>query len=51
MNGEYSNCISRVLDLVKMTRMINSSILEDEIDVDEVPDTHERSFNDDWLPS
>ena len=51
MNGEYSNCISRVLDLVKMTRMINSSVLEEEIDVDDIPDTHERSFNDDWLPS
>ena len=48
---EYKFCIQRILDLVKVQRLIQSAQGTGIIDVNNVPDTHERSFSDDWLPS
>jgi hypothetical protein len=45
---EYKNCITRVLDMAKVSKMIlNSSGVED----GEIPDAYDRSFSDAWLPS
>jgi hypothetical protein len=41
---------SRALDLVKLSRLIRSEG-GDDLSVDEIPDTHKRFFNDDWLLS
>jgi hypothetical protein len=46
---DYKYCVQRVLDLVKITKMIQGGGVG--YDVAEVPDTHDRSFSDDWLPS
>ena len=48
---DYKNCIQRVLDMVKVQKMIQSSQGVGILDVNNVPDSHERSFSDDWLPS
>ena len=53
---EYGECIKRVLEIVKVRRLISKSIVnaqagnngnDDELDI---PDNHQRSFSDDWLP-
>ncbi len=49
MGPEYKYCVQRVLDLVKITKMMRGG--NNGYDVAEVPDTHDRSFSDDWLPS
>ena len=48
---DYKNCIQRVLDMVKVQKMIQSSQGDGILDINSVPDSHERSFSDDWLPS
>ena len=48
---DYKNCIQRVLDMVKVQKMIQSSQGVGVLDINSVPDSHERSFSDDWLPS
>ena len=52
---DYKDCVSRVLDLVKVKRMIEGSEEKKKktmsINLSSVPDMHERSFSDDWLPS
>ncbi len=52
---DYKDCVSRVLDLVKVKRMIEGSKKKKKktmsINLSSVPDMHERSFSDDWLPS
>jgi hypothetical protein len=48
---EYKNCVQRILDLVKVTKLIQSSQGAGNLDINSVPDTHERSFSDDWLPT
>jgi hypothetical protein len=51
INSDYDDCISRLLDYVKMTKLIQSSSVGGEMDAEGIPDLHDRSFNDDWLPS
>ncbi len=51
VGSDYKNCIQRILDLVKVTKLIQSSQGAGNLDINSVPDTHERSFSDDWLPS
>jgi hypothetical protein len=46
---EYKNTITRVLDLVKVTKMISNAGSGSEDG--EVPDAYDRSFSDEWLPS
>ena len=48
---EYGDCVRRVLDAVKTRRLINSAMNGEDIGFIGIPDQHERSFNDDWLPS
>jgi hypothetical protein len=48
---EYGDCIKRVLDNVKVRKLVESAIDGEDIDNEGIPDNHERSFNDDWLPS
>ena len=49
--NEYGDCIKRVLDLVKVRKMVERSIGGEGLDGEDIPDNHERSFSDDWLPS
>ena len=53
---EYGECIKRVLEIVKVKKLISKSIVnartgnnssDDDL---EVPDNHQRSFSDEWLP-
>ncbi len=53
---EYGECIKRVLEIVKVKKLISKSIVnartgnnssDDEL---ELPDNHQRSFSDEWLP-
>jgi hypothetical protein len=52
---DYKDCVSRVLDLVKVKKMIQGSrkkgSKKSSLNLNSVPDMHERSFSDDWLPS
>ena len=52
---DYKDCVSRVLDLVKVKKMIQGSrkkgSKKGSLNLNSVPDMHERSFSDDWLPS
>ena len=49
-NDDYKNCIARLLDLVKIRKMIED-MKDAEVDLPyDIIDSHERSFNDDWLP-
>ena len=52
---DYKDCVSRVLDLVKVKKMIEGSTKKSKrkssLNLNSVPDMHERSFSDDWLPS
>jgi hypothetical protein len=48
---DYKHCIQRVLDMVKVQKLIQSSQEAGILDINNVPDSHERSFSDDWLPS
>jgi hypothetical protein len=52
---DYKDCVSRVLDLVKVKKMIENSTKKGKrkssLNLNSVPDMHERSFSDDWLPS
>ena len=48
---EYSDCIKRVLDSVKLRKMMERVVNGEDMDDVAVPDNHERSFSDDWLPS
>ena len=50
INSDYDDCISRLLDYVRMTKMIQSSSSGGPMEIDTVPDWHDRSFSDDWLP-
>jgi hypothetical protein len=48
---EYGDCIKRVLDSVKLMKMMERVVNGEDMDDVGVPDNHERSFSDDWLPS
>jgi hypothetical protein len=48
---DYKHCIQRVLDMVKVQKLIQSSQGAGILDINAVLDSHERSFSDDWLPS
>jgi hypothetical protein len=50
--AEYGDCVKRVLEIVKVRKMVAKAMSGDSSDDDGgVPDNHERSFSDDWLPS
>jgi hypothetical protein len=50
--SEYGDCIKRVLEAVKFKKMVAKAVSgESSDDESGVPDNHERSFSDDWLPS
>jgi hypothetical protein len=52
---DYKDCVSRVLDFVKVKKMIQGSrkkgSKKSSLNLNSVPDMHERSFSDDWLSS
>ena len=50
--AEYGACVKRVLEIVKVKRMVTNAIsgLNND-DEGGIPDNHGRSFSDDWLPS
>ena len=53
INPEYNDCIARLLDLVKVNKMlvsVSSGALMSANSF-EALDSHERSFSDEWLPS
>ena len=49
--NEYGDCVKRVLELVKMQRLVRRTMDGDAFAIDAIPDNHARSFSDDWLPS
>jgi hypothetical protein len=53
INPEYDDCVSRLLDLVKINKIMVSVCQGGIMNVNsfEALDSHERSFSDDWLPS
>ena len=53
INPEYDDCVARVLDLVKINKMIVTVGQGGLVGANsfETLDSHERSFSDDWLPS
>ena len=48
---EYGECVNRILEKVKTRKMIQGMIDGIDSDGDGLPDQHDRSFSDDWLPS
>ncbi len=48
---EYGECIKRILDTVKVRKMVMSAVNGEGVDNEGIPDNHERSFSNDWLPS
>ncbi len=44
---EYKNCVTRILDLVKVGKMITDG----DRDYSDIPDAYDRSFSDAWLRS
>jgi hypothetical protein len=48
---EYGDCIKRVLDSVKLRKMMERVVNGEDMDEVGIPDNHKRSFSDDWLPS
>ena len=48
---EYGECIKRTLDTVKVRKMVMSAVNGEGLDNEGIPDNHERSFSDDWLPT
>jgi hypothetical protein len=49
--NEYGDCVKRVLELVKMQKIVKKTMDGDASAIDAIPDNHARSFSDDWLPS
>ncbi len=48
---EYGDYVKRILDTVKTKRLVQSIMDGQELGVNGIPDNHERSFSDDWLPT
>ncbi len=48
-NADYKECVSRILDHVRIKRLVDAAT-DGNGDIDTIPDAHDRSFNDDWLP-
>jgi hypothetical protein len=48
--NKYGDCVKRVLELVKMQKLVKRTINGDSFAIDAIPDNHARSFSDDWLP-
>jgi hypothetical protein len=48
--NEYCDCVKRVLELVKMQKLVKRTMDGDAFAIDAIPDNHARSFSDDWLP-
>ena len=46
---EYKHCVTRILDLVKVTKMMTN--VGGNMDYGNIPDAYDRSFSDAWLPS
>ncbi len=46
---EYKHCVTRVLDLVKVNKMMSNA--GGNFDYGNIPDAYDRSFSDAWLPS
>ena len=51
INDEYSACITRLLEYVKVRKLVMLGNKAGETEVSAYPASHDRSFNDDWLPS
>ena len=49
--NEYGDCVKRVLELVKIQRLVKSTLSGAALGIESIPDVHARSFSDDWLPS
>jgi hypothetical protein len=43
--------VMRVLDKVKVKKLMQRMFRDGDVDDDDIPDNHDRSFSDDWLPS
>ena len=48
---EYGETVRRVLDKVKVKKLMQRMFRDGDVDDDDIPDNHDRSFSDDWLPS
>jgi hypothetical protein len=48
---EYGECIKRVLEKVKVKKLVQNMMDGNDEDDNDQPDNHDRSFSDDWLPS
>jgi hypothetical protein len=48
---EYGECVRRVIDKVKVKKLMQKMFDGGDVDDEDLPDNHDRSFSDDWLPS
>jgi hypothetical protein len=48
---EYGKCIKRILEKVKVKKLVQNMMDGGDVDDEELPDNHDRSCSDDWLPS
>ncbi len=48
---EYGETVRRVLDKVKVKKLMQRMFRDGDVDDDDIPDNRDRSFSDDWLPS
>ena len=49
--NEYGDCVKRVLELVKVQKLVKKTMDGDAFGIEAIPDNHARSFSDDWLPT
>jgi hypothetical protein len=48
---EYGECLKRVLEKVKVKKLVQDLMEGGNAEDEDTPDNHDRSFSDDWLPS
>ena len=48
---DYGECLKRVLEKVKVSKLVKNLMDGGDPDDEDAPDNHDRSFSDDWLPS
>ena len=51
INDDYKACVDRLLDYVKVKKLIDATKTKGPKKEVDLPSTLDRSFNDDWLPS
>ena len=48
---EYGECLKRVLEKVKVRKLVKNLMDGGDPEDEEAPDNHDRSFSDEWLPT